>query len=157
MDILHRHTGTVIYSGDFSTIAELVSAAVANNADLEDANLRDANLRGANLWDADLRGADLRDANLWGANLWGCAGNRSEIKSLFISDKYPISYTHEHLQIGCQRHMIGDWWEFDDKRIIEMDGRNALKFWRESKEAIKMIVEKFPATKTNYKAGNENE
>jgi hypothetical protein len=29
-----------------------------------------------------------------------------------------------------------------------MDGKTALKFWRECKEFIKMTVEKFPATKT---------
>jgi hypothetical protein len=26
-------------------------------------------------------------------------------------------------QIGCQRHKLEDWWNFDDNRIIEMDGK----------------------------------
>ena len=107
----------------------------------EDANLRGADLRGANLGGADLGGADLRDANLG-----GCAGNRSIIKSIFISDVYPITYTINVLQIGCERHAISEWWDFSDRVILEMDGKNALKFWKESKDFIKMTIDKYPAS-----------
>jgi hypothetical protein len=116
-------------------------------ASLRDANLEGANLRGANLRGANLEGANLEGANLEGANLWGVAGNRKEIKSIFSSEQYPITYTAEYLQIGCQRHLISDWWEFDDRRILEMDGRDALKFWREWRDAIRVIIEKSPAAK----------
>ena len=109
-------------------------------ADLCGADLRDANLRGANLC-----GANLRDANLCGANLWLCSGERDYIKSVFVSDVYPITYTCEVLQIGCQRHKISEWWEFDDRTIAGMDGKTALSFWREWKDTIRMIIERSPA------------
>ena len=120
-------------------------------ANLRGANLRDADLSGANLRGADLYGANLRDADLYGANLrgaklWNCAGNRNEIKSILAIDTYPITYTAEYLQIGCQRHPIADWWEFDDAAIAAMDGKIALKFWREWKDTIRAIIEKSPAT-----------
>ena len=127
-------------------------------ANLGEANLREANLRGANLGEANLRGADLGEANLRGANLWGadlrganlrgCAGNRNELKSIFISGTYSITYSFEYLQIGCERHKITDWWEFDDTRILNMDGKTALKWWREWKDTLKMLIEKSPAVAT---------
>ena len=117
-------------------------------ADLGDADLGGANLGGANLRYANLRGADLRYANLGDADLRWCAGNKCEIKSLWFSDVYPITYTSEYMQIGCERHKIADWWEFDDKRILKMDGKTALKFWRENKDLIKQIVDANPAKPT---------
>ncbi len=104
-----------------------------------------ANLRGANLSDANLRGANLSDANLSDADLLACAGERNYIKSIFVSDVYAITYTSESMQIGCQRHKISEWWGFDDRRIAEMDGKKALKFWREWKDTIRIIIEKSPA------------
>lgn len=122
------------------------------------ANLRSANLYGANLYGADLRSADLRsadlsDANLYGADLYGadlrnCSGDRDYIKSLFISDDYPVTYTAEYLQIGCQCHKIAEWWQFDDRAIAEMDGKKALKFWAKYKEFIKSAIELSPAKPT---------
>ena len=116
-----------------------------DGANLDGANLECANLRGANLWDANLDGA-----NLECANLWGCAGNRSQIKSLLISDVYSITYTSKYLQIGCERHKISEWWDFDNKRIAGMDGKTALKFWNESKDFIKLAIETYPATETRH-------
>ena len=112
-----------------------------------------ANLRGANLIDANLKGANLRDANLMcanliGANLRHCSGDREYIRSIFISEAYPITYTSEVMQIGCERHQLEDWWGFDDNRILQMDAKTALKFWREHKELIKQIIDKCPAKQT---------
>ena len=151
--------------------------AGGERADLREANLRGANLCEADLCEADLRGANLCEANLCGANLRGanlceadlceanlceanlceadlreanlnhCAGNKRQIKSLFISEKWAITYTAEYLQIGCQRHKFADWWGFDDATISKMD-ISALMFWREMKDFIKMTVERFPAVKT---------
>jgi hypothetical protein len=124
-------------------------------ADLYGANLRGANLRGADLYGADLRGADLYEADLRGADLWGCAGERNHIRSLFVSGVYAITYTAEVLQIGCQRYPIADWWGFDDHKILEMDGKKALTFWREMKDFIRMTIEKFPATPTGAEQKQE--
>ena len=123
MEIKHRFTGKVIHSGEFETIKDC-------------------------LLDAIKKGANLR-----GANLWGSAGNRREIRSLFISEVYSITYTSEYLQIGCERHLISEWWEFDDARIKEMGGQEALDFWGENKDFIRSAIEKYPATP----AGKENE
>ena len=126
-----------------------------SRADLRDADLRVANLRDADLCGADLRGADLCRANLRGANLivanltdanlWGSTGNRKEIKSIMISDVYHINYTKDRLQIGCKNHSIAEWKRFDDRRILGMDGKKALTFWRECKDYIFMTIDKFPA------------
>ena len=125
-----------------------LSGAYLRDADLRDAYLRDADLRDADLRGACLSGAYLSGADLSGANLWRCPGNRNEIKSIFASDYYPITYTAEVMQIGCERHEISAWKEFDDNRILEMDGKSALRFWRGWKEIIFTIIEKSPATPT---------
>lgn len=36
-----------------------------------------------------------------------------------------------------------------------MDGKKALKFWRENKDFIRMTVEKFPATPTGFEGETE--
>ena len=120
------------------------------NANLEGADLEGANLRNANLINANLEGADLGGANLINANLRGCSGNRNQIRSIFVSDAYPITYTSEILQIGCELHKISEWWSFDNDRIEQMDGKAALDFWTENKEFIKMTIEKYPATETKH-------
>ena len=125
-----------------------------SDASLRGANLIDASLRGANLIDANLRGANLSganliDANLSGAYLRGANGNLHEIKNLSL-EMYPITYTAEILQIGCERHPIADWFDFDDRRILEMDGKQALKFWQKFKELIRQTIELSPAVPTNY-------
>ena len=101
----------------------------------------------ADLRGADLCGADLRDADLRCADLWGVSGNRSEIKSIFISKVYAITYTHEIMQIGCENHTISDWWSFSDNEILGMNGRTALKFWHKYKDFIQTAIKISPANK----------
>ena len=132
-----------------------LSDADLSGADLRGANLRDADLSGADLSGADLSGADLRGANLRGADLSGAelrgsTGNRNQIKSIFALENYAIVYTSDYLQIGCERHEITQWWEFDDRRILEMDGKTALQFWGKWKFLIKQIIELSPAAPTNH-------
>jgi hypothetical protein len=86
IEIKHRYTGAVLWSGEAESLeAAVVSAVKAGaclagaylaGADLADANLADANLAYANLADANLAyanlaGAYLTDANLAVANLAG--------------------------------------------------------------------------------------
>jgi hypothetical protein len=63
--------GSVLFEGDFSSLADCLTSAVQSGAYLEGANLGGANLGGANLRGANLGGANLRGANLEGANLGG--------------------------------------------------------------------------------------
>ena len=144
-----------------------LSRANLSRADLGGANLSRADLGGANLSRADLYGADLSGANLsWaylsradlsradlygadlsGANLSGVSGINDWIKCIQI-DTYPITYTAEILQIGCESHPLDEWREFDDERIIRMDGKKALQFWRKYKDWIFQTIELCPARPT---------
>lgn len=126
-----------------------LSSATLIGADLSSANLSSAiligaNLSGAILSSANLSSATLRNATLRDANLGGCAGNRREIKSIFISEKYSITYTADSLRIGCRCYPIKDWWNFSDEEISGMDS-GALEWWDNHKDIIKQIIDKHPA------------
>ena len=96
---------------------------------------------------ANLRGADLRDANLRDAHLNGVCGLNDWIKNIQIED-WPISYTSETMQIGCQRHPLDAWRNFSDAEIHAMDGPEALTFWHKWRETIFKIIEMAPAQPT---------
>ncbi len=138
-------------------------------SDLRGSNLRYSNLRGSNLSDSNLSGSNLRGSNLRGSNLsysnlscsnlsdsdlrgsnlrdikiWAVTGNMGEIKSVFL-DTYPITYTAEVMQIGCERHAIADWWGFTDSKIKSMDSR-ALVWWQKWKPVLRQLIELSPAT-----------
>ena len=87
------------------------------------------------------------EANLGGADLSGVSGINDWIKCIQI-DTYPITYTAEILQIGCESHPLDEWREFDDERIIRMDGKKALQFWRKYKDWIFQTIELCPARPT---------
>mgnify|MGYP003633712870 FL=1 len=131
--------------------------ASLNGADLNRANLNRANLDGANLNRANLNGADLNRANLNGASLDGASLNRANLDGANGINKwvkciqveaYPITYTSDVLQIGCQRHPIEEWADFDSRKIAEMDGSAALKFWAKYKGWIFQTIELCPAKPT---------
>ncbi len=134
-----------------------LNGAYLSGANLYGAYLYGANLSGADLYGADLRGADLNRAGLNGANLSGADLNGADlngthgvndwIKCIQI-DQYPITYTSDVMQIGCERHNITEWREFDDASILEMDGKAALKFWRKYKDWIFQTIELCPAKPT---------
>ena len=141
---LKRTNGDVIGSGE--TIRKI---AENNTADLRFANLRFANLRFANLSfanlssadlsSADLRYADLRSADFSGTKRgdWVINGRVIQISGLY----YPIIVFSEHMEIGCECHSFNDWSEFNDKRILQMDGREALEFWNENKWFLLSLCE----------------
>ena len=126
-----------------------LSRATVSHANLSGTYLSGADLYGANLYGADLYGADLSRANLYGANLSGANCLNDYLKCIQI-DQYPITYTSDALQIGCERHAISDWADFDDHRIAQMDGKDALKFWRKYKAWIFQTIEMCPAKPTGY-------
>ena len=127
-----------------------LSYADLSGANLRYANLHGANLSGANLFGANLSGANLRGANLSGANLIGanllCAGNMRNIKNIQV-DRWAVGYTHDTMQIGCQRHMIAEWFEFSDEEITSMDD-GALDWWRVWKPILQSIIAASPAEPT---------
>jgi hypothetical protein len=119
----------------------------ANFADayLAGAYLADAYLAGANLTGADLTGANLTGANLTGANLTGANLTGTKWRNGIVIAKQPlqvyglrwvVTILDAHMQIGCELHSLADWQTFNDARICAMDGRDALRFWRDHKDAL---------------------
>jgi len=160
-DVLSRFTDKVKFTAEIEcgedttrsvNLGLAVKWGVENNANLRSANLRNANLRNADLRNADLRNANLRNADMWNADLRNAdlrnaSGLNDYVKCIQI-DTYAIAYTSDVMQIGCERHTISEWAEFDDKRILEMDGKTALKWWRKYKSWIFQAIELRPAKPT---------
>ena len=131
--------------GEWLTGGCVGACANLRNANLRNADLRNANLRNANLSDANLLNANLRNANLSGANML-CIGNMRNIKTI-QADRWAVGYTHDTMQIGCQRHMIAEWFEFSDEDIASMDD-GALDWWRVWKPILQSIIAASPAEPT---------
>ena len=129
-----------------------LSGANLSGADLSGADLRRASLSGANLRRANLSGANLRCANLSCANLSGanllCMGNMHNIKTI-QADIWKIGYTHDTMQIGCQRHLIAEWWGFSDDEISRMSSQ-ALSWWKVWKPMLMAMIDASPAEPTGY-------
>ncbi|EJI2014472.1 pentapeptide repeat-containing protein [Salmonella enterica] len=106
-----------------TSMHESGSRADLRGADLYGADLYGANLRGVDLYGANLRGANLRGADLYGANL-------PDLTFVILGEKYFISITNgEYVRAGCQNHTVEEWRKYSKKKIAEMDGRKALKFY----------------------------
>ena len=123
-----------------------LSGANLYGANLYGANLSRADLYGANLSRADLSGADLSGANLSGADLSGATYGKDipiTKKPIQISgfEPYFIIILDQHMKIGCEIHSFDEWREYDDHRIIEMDGKAALKFWRQNKDILFAVID----------------
>ena len=116
-------SGNVIYSSEAVSLAACLESAVKDMA---------------YLGDAYLGGANLRDANLGGANL----GEDIKIQEQPIqvsTPRYDVIVFDNHMKIGCEFHSLSGWWGFDDKRILQMDGKVALEFWRKWKGPLQAI------------------
>ena len=122
--------------------ADLASASLAG-ANLRGANLASASLASASLCDADLTSANLAGVNLLGTNLAGArladglVINKTPIQ--IQTPMYWIIIFDNCMAIGCQFHLISDWFKFDDRKIIEMDNRHALKWWNQWKPLLHEI------------------
>jgi hypothetical protein len=119
-----------------------ITMARLNRADLSQANLTDATLTEARIIETNFS-----DATLDGARLSGVSGINEWIKCIQI-EAWPITYTSDILEIGCERHAIAEWAAFDNKQIAAMDGSKALKFWRKYKSWIFQTIELCPARPT---------
>ena len=89
-------------------------------------------------------GADLRGAVLRGATVYGVKITRAPV--VVDGLRWPVQIIDGHIQIGCQLHAISAWASFDDAAIAAMDGRDALRFWREHKAAIMALAAPFAVT-----------
>jgi hypothetical protein len=120
-----------------------LTGANLTGAYLRGANLTGAYLTGANLTDAYLRGANLTGANLTGATIYGVKITRAPV--IIDGLRWGVTIINGHIKIGCQFHGIGAWSAFDDAAIAAMDGRDALRFWREHKAVIMALAASFAA------------
>jgi len=127
-----------------------LSYADLSYADLSYADLGYANLSYASLNSANLIYANLNSANLSYASLQFSLGTVHDNIKFIQIDTYHIVYTSDVLCIGCEKHPINEWREFDDERIIQMDGKAALKFWRKYQDFIFMAIELAPAKPTGF-------
>ena len=146
IEIKSRFSGNVLFAHECegNSVKVTLLEAIKAGADLRGADLRGANLSGANLSGADLSCADLRGADLSEIrSLWGATGNMAEIKSVQC-DLWPVTYTADKMQIGCQIHMISEWWSFSNSEIERMDSQ-ALAWWAIWKPILQKIIEVSPA------------
>ena len=163
--VLEKAVGSRAYLSGANLSGANLSDANLSYANLSGANLRGANLRGANLSDANLSDANLSYANLSDANLSDANLSYANLSCAYLSGAYlsganlsgakwrdgitinraplQLSGLHwavyildDHMQIGCELHTLAEWAAFDDARIVEMDGKNALRFWRNHKAAL---------------------
>ena len=139
---------------DSGVLADLSNADLSNadlrgadlsNADLSNADLRYANLRGADLSNADLSNANLRGANLSNADLSNAdlryaIGDGSIIRTI-QTGVYVVVIFGQSVSIGCQSHNWSDWMMFNDTSIYNMDGQNAVDFWRIWRPILTAIME----------------
>jgi len=40
------------------------------------------------------------------------------------------------MQIGCEIHNFDEWSNFDDRRILQMDGKTSATFWKDYKVVL---------------------
>jgi len=126
------------------------------HADLSGANLRGANLIGANLIGANLSYANLSGANLSGVRSWsGVSGNCHQVKAV-QADIWPVTYTADHMQIGCQLHLITEWWAFGAAEISRMDSK-ATAWWSVWKPILQTIIAASPAVPGGAEKESEEE
>jgi len=138
---------TTINQTDFShtemSCANLQAATVEESTFFS-TYMGSANLQFASLPNSDFCGAYLPNANLRHSDLrWLARGNMNEIKTASI-DKWCIVYTANKLCIGCQSHLIAEWFSFDDDVINSMSPK-ALEWWHKWKPIIQSIIETSPA------------
>jgi len=179
-DIFNRFSGAVQFTAEIDCaddaprsvkVGLAVIWGVTNRANLEGANLDGASLYGASLYGASLDGASLYGANLNGASLYGASLNGANLDGASLNgaslngangindyikciqiDTYAICYTHNSMQIGCQRHGLTEWAEFSDAQIRAMDGVKALEWWKKYSAWIFATIELCPAKPPNEAA-----
>jgi len=125
-----------------------LNGAILNGASMNGASMDGASMNRASMDEASINRASMNRASMDGASmnraiLDGATGNMVEIKSIFL-ETWPIAYTADVMQIGCQRHLITEWWAFDDASIDIMDS-GALDWWRKWKPVLQQIIEMSPA------------
>ena len=142
IQIRHRDTNAVLFEceapADLSSglrMRHALEKATQARANLARANLARANLAWANLYGASLYGANLDGANLDGAKFGDGVTAARGIRQV-LGLRWPVTIFDNHMRIGCQLHSLADWATFTKRDIVEMDGTDALLFWRRHKAIL---------------------
>lgn len=56
------------------------------------------------------------------------------------TEDYHVTIFDGIMKIGCEMHTTEEWFSFDNKKIAEMDGKQALRFWKQWKKPLKLFV-----------------
>ena len=64
---------------------------------------------------------------------------KSKKLAFYQGSEYYCIFSGSIIKIGCEVHYYKDWIKFDNKRILKMDGKTALKFWKKEKKIILAI------------------
>ena len=163
IEIKNRNGNTIYSCAEAHNIKQALKIAVKGGADLRGADLRDtdlrcADLRGADLRDTDLRCADLRGADLRCVDLRGADLRDTDLRNALLRNAllrndivisklpiiiqtpmYDVIIYDNHIRIGCQLHAASEWFNFNNKKIIKMDGRKALEWWVKWKPILAAI------------------
>jgi len=122
------------YESEDNTKKKTLVEAARTQADLSGADLSGADLSGVYLRGAYLRGADLSRAYLRGAKRNDYELKKTPIQILGL--RYEVFIFDKHMEIGCENHTFKEWDNFKPKQILEMDGKDAAKFWRRHKKTL---------------------
>ena len=99
-------------------------------------------MQGTSLRGGNFSFADMFNVQLDRTKVNFIVGDNHFIKSLHLG--YKIAYTNKELAIGCQQHLIKDWWGFTDIEIYKMD-KKALDWWCKWRNVLRDIIEEYPA------------
>ena len=142
-------TGSVLFEGDFSCIADAVSAAVKaksnlSSANLSSADLRYANLSYANLRSADLSSADLRYANLSSASLRSADLRSANLSSADLKDAKDAALVIARTRILPEGNIIG-WKKCKEGKIVRLliptDAKRSHAFDRKCRAEFVRVLE----------------
>ena len=138
IQIRHRYTDVVLFECD---APDVLDSGLHMRHALEKAVEAHANLRDANLSGANLSGASFGE---------GVTAEQGVLQLLGL--RWDVIIFDAYMRIGCQMHPLSDWASFDDRRIVEMDGVHALRFWRQHKSALLTLAQRGNAPAATAKA-----
>jgi hypothetical protein len=156
--------GSVLFSGDFSSLSDAATEAVKSRANLTRANLAgaylaganlagaylaDANLADANLAGAYLAGAYLADANLAGANLAGANLERAYLEGAYLARANLEGAKGASLAIAQTRILpegdIIGWKKLADGKVAKLkiptDSKRSHAFGRKCRAEFAVVLE----------------
>ena len=64
-----------------------------------------------------------------------------DVYNITSNSQYNVTITPNFIKIGCEYHTKNEWWAFNDKEIIKMDGQRALIWWKKWKPILQAICE----------------